>query len=303
MKGAVIDMGTNTFSLIIFEQEDGMQKIIHTDKALVDLGRGGINQRIIAPDAMKRALLAIDQFVGNALQFRVFPEEIKAYATSAIRDAENSRIFLNEVKSRYPLNINVINGIQEANIVYRAVNRIHDFKEDSSCIMDIGGGSTEFSIIRNNQIETQKSYNIGLSRIAQLFEYSDPLSADDKEKIIRFLNSETKGDFKRMSAQSLIGAAGSFESFFQMVKHNHNYDTYKTHSLPYQQVKIALEQLTNSSLEDRNNNSWIVNYRKRMIHIAALKTQWVLNELQSQKVYYSPASLKEGVMQEFFTEV
>lgn len=302
MKGAVIDLGTNTFGLIVFQKNNGQIEVLHTDKSFVNLGEGGINANKITQQAMDRAYSSISHFVDACRSFGVYPEQIRAFGTSALRDANNAQEFLDEIKAQHDLEIQLIDGNQEAKMVYEGVKNIHSFKENTSCIMDIGGGSTEFTVTNKSQIQDQKSFNIGISRITQLFELSDPLSAEDLQRIELFLAYQSKDYFQNLNVDSLIGAAGSFETFFSMMNETSTYAKNTSHMLPMQELMQCLEHLTHSARKERDENFWIVDYRKEMINVAAFKTKWVLEQLGATSCYFSPSGLKEGIIAYAFKE-
>jgi exopolyphosphatase/guanosine-5'-triphosphate,3'-diphosphate pyrophosphatase len=300
MKGAVIDLGTNTFGLIVFEEKASQRKILITDKSFVNLGEGGINYNFLTKKAMERAYFAINHFVDTCRSFGVYPEQIRAFGTSALRDAKNAQEFLDEIYKLHNLKVLLINGKDEADFVYQGVQSIHSFGKGLSCIMDIGGGSTEFTVTKSKIVQEQKSFNIGISRITQLFELSDPLSPDDINRIKLFLEYQTKGYFETLTVDDLIGAAGSFETYFLLLNKTSTYDSQKTHLLPLKELNEALDDLIHSTFAERDKNYWIVDYRKDMINVAAYKTKWVLDQIGASACYFSPAGLKEGVIASAF---
>ncbi|MFZ9027956.1 MAG: Ppx/GppA family phosphatase, partial [Crocinitomicaceae bacterium] len=95
MRKAVIDLGTNTFNLLIGDMINGKLNLVYTDKKPVLLGMGGINDRRISKDAMERAVEAMVGFKTLCNEHDV--ERIKAIGTSAIRDAVNQREFLETI--------------------------------------------------------------------------------------------------------------------------------------------------------------------------------------------------------------
>lgn len=296
MRGAVIDLGTNTFGLIVFEVLEGNMEILHTDKSFVNLGEGGINSNYIIPQAMERAYFSIAHFVDSCRSFEVYPDQIRGFGTSALRDAKNGNEFLEKVEKVNHLKIRLINGKQEAELVYEGVSSIHPFLEARSCIMDIGGGSTEFTVTNSNVIEDMSSFNIGISRITQLFDLSDPLSSEDLMRIRLFLEYQSKDYFKTLSVDSLIGAAGSFETFYNLIFETSSYSRNSTHLLPMEELNQVLNELIHSKRAERDKNYWIIDYRKEMINVAAFKTKWVLDQIGATSCYFSPCGLKEGVI-------
>lgn len=296
MKGAVIDLGTNTFGLIVFEEIAGNIEVLITDKSFVNLGEGGINSNFITPEAMERAYFAIGHFVETCRSFNVYPDKIRGFGTSALRDAKNAKEFLDKIEELHNLKIQLIDGKKEAELVYEGVSSIHSFVEPTSCIMDIGGGSTEFTVTNAKVVIEQNSFNIGISRITQLFDLSDPLTNQDIQNIKVFLEYQSKSYFETLSTDSLVGAAGSFETFFSLINKTSSYSRNITHLLPMKELNQVLDELIHSSRAEREENYWIRDYRKDMINVAAFKTKWVLEQIGATSCYFSPVGLKEGVI-------
>jgi exopolyphosphatase/guanosine-5'-triphosphate,3'-diphosphate pyrophosphatase len=171
MRKAVIDLGTNTFNLAIAEVENNTINLLHAEKEGVAIGMGGINDKLLSEDAIQRAITCLERFKSRCDDLQV--AKIEAIGTSAIRDASNKQTFLKSVKDATGIEIDVINGIQEANLIYQGIAYTYNFVSPS-LIMDIGGGSTEFIAANANGIKDLISLNIGVSRIFQLFSFSFP---------------------------------------------------------------------------------------------------------------------------------
>lgn len=298
MKGAVIDLGTNTFSLSVFERKEGGKEVtvLESERNFVNLGDGGINEHTITPKAMKRAFEVIQGFALTCQKHQINPDFIKAFATSAIREAENGKVFVARVKNELGITIKLIDGIEEARLVFAAVKGIHDFKGRNSCIMDIGGGSTEFSWVQNNELGERGTFDIGLSRLVQLFPISDPLTEEDLAKISEFLEQNLGGFLQKSVAECLVGVGGSFESYYHILTSDFDYSYGQSYYLPIDKLFPILDELIYSSREERINNPKIIDFRVDMINIAAYKTKWVLQKLQAKACFFSPASLKEGII-------
>lgn len=292
MNGAVIDLGTNTFNLIIFEKSSKRYEVLASFKQPVNLGMGGINENILSPEAIERATSALKDFVAKCKMYNV--EKIKAFGTSAMRGAKNAKSFVEDIKNNLGIDITIIDGQEEASLIYEGVKSVHDFTANS-CIMDIGGGSTEFIFIENGIVTSKESFDIGVSRIIQKFDLSDPLSKNDIENVINFFESNSNDNFKNRKSEHLIGASGSFETYSQLIQKN-ELDIWKSSLLPFEKFLEQLDYLIHSTMKERSENSAIPGYRQKMIHVAALKTKWVLEKLQIKQCFTSPASLKEGVI-------
>lgn len=293
IRKAIIDLGTNTFNLLIAEWIEGKWRRIHSEKEGVALGMGGINQKIITEDALLRAEKTLTHFKTVAQSFGV--TEIKAIGTSAIRDAKNQSDFLQRIKQDIGLDILVISGNEEADFIYKGVDKTIDF-DKPSIIMDIGGGSTEFILVDSNGILQKISLNIGVSRMLQLFSCDDPFRTEQVLELNQWLEEQAAGFFDELKVSRLIGASGSFETFYELIHNTTIPSLDSAIELPFSNFYLELEQLIYSTQAERDLNPWIVPIRKKMAPYAAVKTKWVIDKLGITETYLSPYSLKEGAL-------
>jgi len=291
---AIIDLGTNTFNLLIAELEDDTINILHSEKISAAIGMGGINNNIITQKAILRSLEALLIFKAKCDYYEV--SSIFAFGTSAIRDASNNQKFIDLVKIKTGIQIQIIDGQKEAELIYLGVKQTVDLTE--YVIMDIGGGSTEFIFVKENTITDAQSFNIGISRIYQHFsQLSDPLTASDVKNIENWLDRNTNNYFSTKHSQILVGASGTFETFYELINNNSfPNNTSKSIQLDIIHIHEILENLIFSSKVERDKSDFLIPIRKLMAPIAAVKTRWVLKHMDIENVYVSPYSLKEGAL-------
>jgi exopolyphosphatase / guanosine-5'-triphosphate,3'-diphosphate pyrophosphatase len=295
-KVAVIDLGTNTFNLLIASLHDKDFDVIHSEKEGVALGMGGINTNLIAEDAFQRGLICLQRFKKICDSFQV--EKIRAIGTSALRDAKNNQKFISEVSEKTGIEIEIISGDEEADLIYKGVSWFFPF-DKKAVIMDIGGGSTEFIFADKNGIISKKSFNIGVSRIFQEFEFSDPYSNDDILKVERFLENEIGDFFDNQNCSILIGASGSFETFYEMI-HKVEFSEKKLSLIfPEKELEEIITWTISSTQIERDKHPYIIPIRRKMAPIAAIKTNWVRKKLGISQNFVTPCALKEGVLKEF----
>jgi exopolyphosphatase/guanosine-5'-triphosphate,3'-diphosphate pyrophosphatase len=293
MRKAVIDLGTNTFNLAIAHVENNSIQLLHAEKEGVAIGMGGINDKLLSEDAIQRAIACLERFKNRCNDFQV--AKIEAIGTSAIRDASNKQTFLKSVKDATGIEIDVINGIQEANLIYQGIAYTYNF-ESPSLIMDIGGGSTEFIAANASGIKDLISLNIGVSRIFQLFSFSNPMTSEDILNVENYLEAHEHDFFNRINCQTLVGASGSFETFYELVHQTAYPKGYDTQELDFKEFESILDWIISTSQEERNLNDFIIPIRKKMAPIAAIKTRWVIKRMKANRIVISPCSLKEGVL-------
>jgi exopolyphosphatase/guanosine-5'-triphosphate,3'-diphosphate pyrophosphatase len=160
--------------------------------------------------------------------------------------------------------------------------------------MDIGGGSTEFIAANAGGIVEAQSFDIGVSRLYQNLNKRNNLTANDFKFINEYLEARTGRFFEEDRSTLLIGASGSFETFYEMIFQKKFTAEEKMVTLPLLPLLDQLNWVIDSRYEDRINHKWIVPMRKKMIPIAAFKIKWIIQKLNADRVLLSPYSLKEG---------
>lgn len=291
MKKAVIDLGTNTFNLLVGSVFGDKLEIIYCEKEAVLLGMNGIINGSIAEDAWMRAMQTLFRFKKRCEKQNV--DEIIGFGTSALRGAKNGELFVKEVYENIGIRIHIISGSQEAQLIYRGVRWLFDFKQ-AATIMDIGGGSTEFIAANARGIVEAQSFDIGVSRLYQNLNKRNNLTANDFKFINEYLEARTGRFFEEDRSTLLIGASGSFETFYEMIFQKKFTAEEKMVTLPLLPLLDQLNWVIDSRYEDRINHKWIVPMRKKMIPIAAFKIKWIIQKLNVDRVLLSPYSLKEG---------
>lgn len=277
MRAAVIDLGTNTFHLIIAEIEGESLEIIYKTTVPVRLGQGRINENLIIREAFERGIQTLKQFKVTIDQHHV--EVIRAVATSAVRSAVNGQEFVNEARNA-GIDIEVISGDQEAEIIYTGV-RATGIIKDTSLIMDIGGGSTEFIICSPDELIWKRSYDIGAARLMQAYFHSDPMNQDDHNAIVNHLDevlADLKAACNTYKPGMLIGSAGAFDSFTILLNNGNEIEKLPARVLDINLFRQLTERLISSTHEQRVNMKGLIPLRVDMIVIAAIITRYVLQQ-------------------------
>ena len=303
MRYAVIDLGTNTFNLLI--AEDGPNKtykILLNTKEAVKLGEGGINHKIITEAAFDRGLNAIGRHFDKIAKFNV--QIVRAFATSAIRDAANGLEFATALKSKYDLNVIVIPGDKEAELIYKGVKQILPFANRKYLILDIGGGSNEFIIANDNEIFWKHSFNLGMARLLDRFKPNSPISQNEIDHIEVYLHNELSELHKNVDSykpEIFIGASGSFDSLVSIMDAEGLLTSSRTdpfHEIPLPSFSHIYNKLIKTSKSDRENMLYLEPVRKDMIVLATIFVNYVLKLYKFQSLYQSAFSLKEGALTE-----
>ncbi len=166
---SAIDIGANSIRLLVvaIDASDHTFTVLHDLKESARLGDGAYAHNKITPEAMERAVTVIAHFVEVARGYDV--EEITAVATSAAREADNKQEFLERVRERCGLEVDVISGLEEARLIYLGVTAGATLQGKRALIVDVGGGSTELAIGDRQQYYFLESLKLGAIRLTNRF--------------------------------------------------------------------------------------------------------------------------------------
>lgn len=297
---AVMDLGTNTFHLLIAEGNSSNPNILYQTTNPVKLGEGGINKGLILPAAYERGVKAMQQFSEEIAKHDI--EQVKAIATSALRSAGNGQQFIDEVKTKTGIRIETINGDEEAGYIYNGVKAGGCLSQQNSLIIDIGGGSVEFILGNEGEILWKQSFEIGAARLMDKFHQVDPIPADAIDELNNYLATRLEAMFTAVSPyqiNDLIGSSGAFETFAEVIEaekgNSFDIHTIKHYVFDTDELIGVTDKLIKSSHEERKNTKSIIPVRVDMIVVASLVTRFVMDKLNIYNVALSTNSLKEGV--------
>ena len=296
MTAAVIDLGTNTFHLIIAELSVTGPNILYKTNVPVKLGEGRINDNVIIPAAFERGIATLKEFKQEIEKHQV--DVVKAIATSAVRSAENGQDFVKAAREQAGIEISIVDGNQEADYIYHGV-KATGLINCTSLIIDIGGGSTEFILCNPTEVLWKKSYNIGAARLQQAYFKSDPISLEEQEQIRQRLETELidlRTACQKYNPVQLIGSAGAFESFAIMLNEQEDLKLLKSSPIALTSYQDLSKKLIMSSHEERKNFKGLIALRVDMIVIASLLTNYVLDTIKPEKFSVSTYDLKMGVL-------
>jgi exopolyphosphatase/guanosine-5'-triphosphate,3'-diphosphate pyrophosphatase len=116
----------------------------------------------------------------------------------------------------------------------------------------------------------------------------------DIEVVENYLEQNSEGFFNNKHCDLLIGASGSFETFYELIYKKPFSKLYKTHSLDFTLMLELLDTIIYSTRAERDINPFIIPMRKKMAPLAAIKTRWVIRKMKVKEIIVSPCSLKEG---------
>ncbi len=310
MQVGILDLGTNTFNVFIAETfPDKTFKKIYKSKISVKLGEGGINNNFIEEKAFERGIRALKKHKKTINEYDV--EKTIAFATSAIRSATNGKHFIEVAKEKTGIDIEIISGDKEAELIYYGVRSSVTMCNHPSLIIDIGGGSTEFIISNKNKIIWKQSFLLGVARLLEKFKPSDPIKELEIKKIETYLEEQLQPLFSAVATLhatadsqntiiELIGSSGSFDSFAEMIAHRfYNINVVKNkkeYNFNLNDCEKIYELILKSTLKERLQMPGLIKMRADMIVISVVFVNYIFRRLKLKEMRLSKYSLKEGIL-------
>lgn len=299
---AVIDIGTNTFHLLIAEVEENQNiKVVFKKTIAVKLGEGGVDKGFISEAAYQRGINALIDFRKDLDKYQI--KKVKATATAAVRDASNGTAFIEEVSAKADIKITIIDGLKEAEYIYLGAKASGVLNLENVLIMDIGGGSVEFIIANQNQIFWKKSYQLGAARLLAIYYHEDPITEATILQMQKLFEVQLPDFFEAVKLylpKKLIGTAGSFDSFATLnaIEKNDvfNPENQKNYFFSFADFNKLLKEIINSMHQERLEMKGLIPLRVDMILMAAVLTDYILEQSKIGQVVTCTYSLKEGLL-------
>jgi len=302
---AVIDLGTNTFHLVIADMSVVPFEIVFREKVPVKVGEGGIEHGTITDVARERAIKTLLYFKKRIDEFEV--KKVRAIATSAFRSAQNGPEIVAEVSEKCGIDIEIVGGLQEARYIYNGVKHSMKLPHVNSLIIDIGGGSVEFILCNDQKILWEESFEIGGQRLMNKFHFEDPITEDSISLLESYLEEKLQ-NLKKVCSDfnpiELIGASGSFDTIIDIYNARIGlYDRQTCYKIPKSELLKIIKELIAKNENERRIIPGMIEMRVQMIVVASVLIRYVLSLSHFEEVYASRYALKEGVLFESINEI
>ncbi|SMG45319.1 exopolyphosphatase / guanosine-5'-triphosphate,3'-diphosphate pyrophosphatase [Marivirga sericea] len=296
---AIIDLGTNTFHLLIMEVKGEEENIIHKEKIAVKLGEGGISEGNISKAAEERALKTMLYFKDKIKEEQV--KQVFASATSAMRNASNGKEVMERIYDATGISIQLISGLDEAKFIHKGVKKALNIGLEPALIMDIGGGSVEFIICNQHEVYWMESFEIGAQRLLDKFHKHDPMLPKDIENLDDFLRkelAELKVKMDIYQPHHLIGSSGTFDTLIDI-----NYQEKGVEKPDDNAFSLSLEdfdrifsEIIHKTRAERMEIPGMIEMRVDMIVVAVCMIQFLIENNEFIDIKVSTYALKEGLL-------
>ncbi|MBK7651039.1 MAG: exopolyphosphatase [Flammeovirgaceae bacterium] len=296
---AIIDMGTNTFHLLLANIEKEGFTITHREKVPVKIGVGGINQGYITKEGIERALNTMRSF--NLTLNEAGIDTVLAFGTSAMRNASNGQEVAKKIEHETGIQTQIISGLEEAEYIYQGIRAAINMGSEKCLIMDIGGGSVEFIIGNENKSFWSHSFEIGGQRLLEKFHQKDPIKSQEVEELFLFFEKELQlliAALKIHQPKVLIGSSGTFDTLSDIYCMRNDLPLQDTPETPFNLKAFdeIYEELLVKDRAARMQIQGMIEMRVDMIVVACCLIKFLLTRHNFNQIRVSSYSLKEGVL-------
>jgi exopolyphosphatase / guanosine-5'-triphosphate,3'-diphosphate pyrophosphatase len=297
MRVAAIDCGTNSIRLLIADIDGNNFREVVRDMEIVRLGQGVDETGQFHPDAIARTLAAVDKFAAEIAKRGV--EKIRFCATSATRDATNRHLFVDGVRERLGIELEVITGDEEAALSFAGAIKDLDPTNGPFLVVDIGGGSTEF-VFGTSTVEAARSVNIGCVRMTERHFASDPATAEQIELArtdIQAAIAQAAAVVPITKAKTLVAVAGTATTVAAAALDLPEYNRYAIHlsRISAQQTHDAATMFATSTREQRLALGYMHPGRVDVIAAGSLVLSEIMKATGASEFVASESDILDGM--------
>ena len=297
MRVAAIDCGTNSIRLLIADIDGNNFREIVRDMEIVRLGQGVDQTGQFHPDAIARTLAAVDKFATEIAKRGV--EKIRFCATSATRDATNRHLFVDGVRERLGIELEVISGDEEAALSFAGAIKDLDPSNGPFLVVDIGGGSTEF-VFGTSTVENARSVNIGCVRMSERHFASDPATPEQIEAArtdIQAAIAQAAAVVPITKAKTLVAVAGTATTVAAAALDLPEYDRYAIHlsRISAQQTHDAATMFATKTREQRLSLGYMHPGRVDVIAAGSLVLSEIMKATGATEFVASESDILDGM--------
>jgi exopolyphosphatase/guanosine-5'-triphosphate,3'-diphosphate pyrophosphatase len=286
-----IDLGSNSFHLIIAREQDGCLQIMHRQKQTVSLAKGLDSLNYLSESAMQKAITCLHEF--NLSLANIPNSAIRIVATQALRQANNSQEFINLAKKALPYPIEIISGKLEAELIYRGVAHTQPLR-GSTFIIDIGGGSTELVVGHKFSTTFADSLAMGCISIQKQFFLNGEITEAAMQNANNFAIKQLAGvanRYRELKSKTLLGTSGSIKAISQVML-----ELYGDDKITSKRLKCLVKQLIDWQHCNNIPLRSLDEARRPLLASAVAILSSCFEQLDIEELQFRPGGLREGVL-------
>ncbi len=298
-----VDLGSNSSRLTIVEFDvRGRVTILDRVKSMVRLGEKAFETKQLQVQAMARALTCLEEFVKVCDSFGV--KEIVAVGTAALRIAQNSQTFVDQVKAKTGMDLNVISGEEEARLIRVGIWDAFPKTKETYLFIDIGGGSTELSVSSRSDIEVLESLNVGCVMVTDAFAQTKTgkVSPTVFEKMQAFALRKMQhalAEIKEVHYRAAVASSGTAQALMAFAQSQRGVNNALQMSaegviLPLADLENAAQTLCKMTLSQRRTQVGCSASRAEVIVGGAAILLQLMKALKLESVIVTGSNLQDG---------
>jgi exopolyphosphatase/guanosine-5'-triphosphate,3'-diphosphate pyrophosphatase len=286
---AAIDIGSNALRAVIARVKNDEIDILRSLRFPLRLGDSVFRNRQINTAKIRETEEAFITLLHLFAAYGV--QDVRALATSAMREAQNSPKLIENLKQLTGIEVRTITGEEEARLIFRAVQHEMSFKHKTAVLMDIGGGSTEISVVVNNELRASHSFNIGTVRLIRFPKPQDQvhLIYDSVREMARFILSYLGTG----TPDLFIGTGGNLRRIGKIRRQLLHKPSTECTQTEIAHLSQALQTMT---FTERMKKLKLEANRADVIVPATLLTHLLMREMNCKKILLPKVGLKEGIL-------
>jgi len=295
---AVIDLGSNSFRLVVFTAADGWWKRTDEIHLAVRIGEGLESTGKLAKQPMKRALEAAEVFAHFCTAMKIGAQDVVPVATSAIRDASNRGVFLQKVRERTGLQVRVLAKAEEAYYGYLAA--VNSTTLADGVVLDLGGGSLQLVEVCSRHAGHMGSWPLGAVRMTEHFLPDGDDAPKKARKALRAHVGGTLADdapWLARAGRRLVGIGGTMRNLAAAVQAEEGMPSFGVQGFEIRRERLdaLIERLAGLPASERSSIKGIKYARSDLILAGAIVVQSVLEAGGFDAIEVTEAGLREGV--------
>ncbi|MEE2901895.1 MAG: exopolyphosphatase [Myxococcota bacterium] len=290
---AAVDLGSNSFHMIVARLEDDRLKIIDRLRDRVQLAAGFDKRGNITAEAEARALECLEQFGQRVRELKV--GRVRAVGTNALRKAKNGRAFLKKAGKVLGHPIEIIAGREEARLIYLGVIQTLSLDTKRKFVVDIGGGSTECIVGDGAEIFEADSLFMGCVSYSKRFFVDGYITEENFEQAEVAARAELRplvAIYRSRGWDAAIGCSGTIHAVQKILKANR----WSQGTITKKSVKLLKRSLIECGHVDELDIPGLLENRKSVIAGGVAILRAVFSVMKIEEMTPSPGALREGVL-------
>ncbi|GJA18384.1 exopolyphosphatase [Aeromonas caviae] len=292
---AAVDLGSNSFHMVIARLTEGRMQIIDRIKERVRLAEGMDEQRRMSPEAMARGLDCLALFAERLTNIK--PDQIRIAGTYTLRRASNARDFVREAAKVLNHPIEIISGQEEARLIYQGVAHTQHI-EGQVLVVDIGGGSTELIIGEGFEHKALTSRKMGCVSFTQSFfgngkrgeKAFNAAVLEAQHQLAPIINQ-----YRKLGWQSCLGSSGSIRTVRDVLQG----EEWTDGAITLAGLERLKEEMLKHKRVDQLKLAGLTEERQGVFAAAVAILLGLFTSLPIERMEYSDGALREGLLYEF----